>query len=259
MADLYDYPDIYDERFTDAANNAYKAHYQKMFAGKNIETILDCSFGTGCLTLCLSELGYHVSGSDLSEKMLRRAQDKAIQKELDIDFVQCDFRELSSHFKQMFDCVMSTGNALAHVTSDEIRLTLREMDRLVRSGGYIYFDSRNWDKELKDKKHFRWGNPFIRQDGVRINYVQNWEYHSDGSVKIHILQGYEKDGRIYDSVEFEEQVNPFPVSLVCSALNEMGYKSLMLKPCPWFDDKPFEQVEWYCLMAQKPQTDNFFR
>lgn len=117
---------------------------------------------------------------------------------------------------------MSTGNALAHVTSDEIRLTLREMDCLVRPGGYIYFDSRNWDKELKDKKHFRWGNPFIRQDGVRINYVQNWEYHCDGSIKIYILQGYERDGRIYDSVEFEEQVNPFPISLVCSALNEMG-------------------------------------
>lgn len=178
---------------------------------------------------------------------------------MDIDFLQCDFRELSSHFKQMFDCVMSTGNALAHVTSDEIRLTLREMDRLVRPGGYIYFDSRNWDKELKDKKCFRWGKPFIRQDGVRINYVQNWEYHCDGSVTIYILQGYERDGSIYESVEFEEHVNPFQISLVCSALNEMGYKSLMLKPCPWFDDKPFEQVEWYCLMAQKPQTDNFFR
>ncbi len=115
----------------------------------------------------------HITKKYLSEKMLRRAQDKAVQKGLDIDFVQCDFRELSSHFKQVFDCVMSTGNALAHVTSDEIRLTLREMDRLVRPGGYIYFDSRNWDKELKDKKHFWWGKPFIRQDGVRINYVQN--------------------------------------------------------------------------------------
>lgn len=61
ITDLYDYPDIYEERFTDGANNAYKAHYQKIFAGKNIETIIDCSFGTGCLTFRLSELGYHVS------------------------------------------------------------------------------------------------------------------------------------------------------------------------------------------------------
>ena len=36
---------------------------KKMFAEENIKTILDCSFGTGCLTLCLSELGYYVSGS----------------------------------------------------------------------------------------------------------------------------------------------------------------------------------------------------
>ncbi|MDE7043976.1 MAG: SAM-dependent methyltransferase, partial [Acetatifactor sp.] len=64
MADLYDFPDIYDERFTDKANEVYRSHYQKMFEGKGIQSVLDCSIGTGCLTFCLAELGYHVSGSD---------------------------------------------------------------------------------------------------------------------------------------------------------------------------------------------------
>lgn len=254
MADLYDYPEIYDERFTDAANNFYKAHYKKIFDGKNISTVLDCSFGTGCLTFCLSELGYRVTGSDLSEKMLQRARDKAAQKGFNVDLIRCDFRELSSRFKQTFDCVMSTGNALAHVTADEIRKTLREMDRLVKPGGYIYFDSRNWDKELKNKKRFQWGQPFTRQDGTRINYVQNWEYHSDGAVTIHVLQSYEKDGKIYDSAEFEEKLNPFSISLARSALNEIGYKNLTIKPFPWICDKPFEEIEWYCLLAQKLQN-----
>ena len=36
MADLYDFPDIYDERFTDGAHQAYKQHYENMLAGKNI-------------------------------------------------------------------------------------------------------------------------------------------------------------------------------------------------------------------------------
>ena len=80
MADLYDFPEIYDERFSDRANRAYQSHYQKMFEGREIHSILDCSFGTGCLTFCLAELGYQVSGSDLSSTMLEHARKKAVQK-----------------------------------------------------------------------------------------------------------------------------------------------------------------------------------
>ena len=39
MADIYDYPDIYDERFSDRANEGYKKHYQKMLEGKEIHSI----------------------------------------------------------------------------------------------------------------------------------------------------------------------------------------------------------------------------
>ncbi len=63
MADLYDFPEIYDERFTDGANQAYKQHYEKMLVGKSLRSILDCSFGTGNLTFPLLELGYEVSSA----------------------------------------------------------------------------------------------------------------------------------------------------------------------------------------------------
>ncbi|MDE6926862.1 MAG: class I SAM-dependent methyltransferase [Acetatifactor sp.] len=251
MADLYDFPDIYDERFTDKANEVYRSHYQKMFEGKGIQSVLDCSIGTGCLTFCLAELGYHVSGSDLSASMLEKAKEKAALKGLPVQLTQCDFRELSRHFAQTFDCVMSTGNAFAHVSNSDIERTLREMDHLVRSGGCLYLDSRNWDRELENKKRFRWGQPFIRQDGVRINYVQDWDYHENGSVTIHILQGYERDGKIFETMEFEEHLNPFPMELIRSTLEGLGYREFTVRPLPWFCDKPFEEMDWYCVLAQK--------
>lgn len=251
MADLYDYPDIYDERFSDKANEAYKKHYQRIFDGKKIHSILDCSFGTGCLTFCLAELGYCVSGSDLSASMLKQARKKAEQKGLDVNLVQCDFRELGQSFHTTFDCVMSTGNALAHVSPEDVRKTLREMDSLVRPGGYLYLDSRNWDQELKEPKRFRWARPFIREDGVRINYVQDWDYNSDGTITIHILHGYEREGIIFESKDFDEHLNPFSIELVRSELEQMGYQDFALKPLPWFEDKPFEKIGWYCCIAKK--------
>jgi len=253
MADLYNFPEIYDERFSERANKAYKSHYQRIFEGKEIHSILDCSFGTGCLTFCLAELGYQVSGSDLSSAMLGQARKKAEQKGLNVDLTQCDFRELGKAFDRTFDCVMSTGNALAHVTENDVRRTLREMDSLVNPGGYLYLDSRNWDVEVKNQQRFRWARPFIREDGVRVNYVQDWDFNPDGSITIHILHGYEKDGNIFESMDFDEHLHPFSVDVIRSELDKMGYQDFMLKPLPWFEDKPFEKIGWYCCIAQKRQ------
>lgn len=67
MADLYDYPEIYDERFTENANQAYRQHYEKLLSGKDIHSILDFSFGTGCLPALLP-LRAGKGGADLWEE-----------------------------------------------------------------------------------------------------------------------------------------------------------------------------------------------
>lgn len=252
MANLYDYPDIYDERFTDRANQAYKSHYEKLLAGKNIRSILDCSFGTGCLTFPLVELGYQVSGSDISAPMLEKAREKAMARGVSMELVQCDFRELSAAFDQRFDCVMSTGSALAHVVNEDIVKTIQEMDKCVKPGGYLYFDSRNWDISRKTAQRFIVPQPFYRDDGVRIGCVQVWDHHENGDLTINIIHSYEKDGKIYETNEFQEYLHPFSLRLARSALEQLGYSQFEIKPCPWFEDKPFSEIGWYCLLAKKP-------
>lgn len=251
MADLYDFPEIYDERFTDAANNAYRQHYEKMFHRYKISDILDCSFGTGNLTFELCELGYKVWGSDLSETMLSQAEKKAKEKGFDVPLTCCDFRELSNYYDRQFDCVMSTGNALAHVNNSDVKKTLREMDKLVKPGGYLYLDTRNWDKEMREHRHMSFANPYLREDGSRINYAQMWEYPADGSVRINILYGYEKDNNIYKQETFTERLIPFGIDLIKETLLELGYGGFVVKPLPYFSDMEFMEMGWYCLVAQK--------
>ena len=254
MADLYDFPEIYDERFTEAANTAYRKHYERLFQGCNITDILDCSFGTGNLTFELCELGYQVWGSDLSEAMLAQAAKKAKEKGFNVPLTCCDFRELSNHHDRQFDCVMSTGNALAHVNNDDVKKALLEMDKLVKPGGYLYLDTRNWDKEMHQRRHMSFANPYLREDGSRINYVQVWEYPADGSVRINILYGYEKDNDIYKQETFTECLIPFSIDLVKDTLQELGYADFVVKPLPYFNDMEFMEIGWYCLRAQRLET-----
>lgn len=148
---------------------------------------------------------------------------------------------------------MSTGSSFAHVPADGVRKTLKEMDQLVKPGGYLYFDSRNWEKELRNKKRFQYGRPFIRPDGTRINYVQVWDYHSDHRITINILNAYERDGQIIHQAVYEEQLNPFPVQLVLSVLEDLHYEAVTIKPLPYRADTAFEEMDWYCLLARKPE------
>lgn len=252
MASLYDSPEIYDERFSSRAYEAYQEHYKQLFDGLSIREILDCSIGSGCLTLELCGLGYQVYGSDLSAPMLAAAAKRAKQLGFSVPLVQQDFRTLSAAFSQQFDCVMSSGNALAHVDAGDLCRTLEEMDKLIRPGGYLGFDSRNWELALKERRRFQYGNPFFREDGVRVNYFQVWDYLPDGWITINILNLYERDGKIFDEKIYEETLYPFPLSLVTEKLQSLGYGPPKIAPFPIQRGGRAEEAPWYCLLAQKP-------
>jgi ubiquinone/menaquinone biosynthesis C-methylase UbiE len=251
MRSIYDYPEIYDERFGEKANSAFKRHYEIMFDGKNINTILDCSFGTGNLTFCLAELGYKISGSDINRSMLEKATEKAKEKKLDVNFTLCDFRELSKHFDKKFNCVMSTGNALVHVNNNDLEETLSEMDKLVETNGYLYIDIRNYDKMLKDKERFQYAQPYFKEDGIRINCIQLWDYNTDGTITINIFQNYEKENKEIRREIFAETVYPVSSAYLVETIKRLGYENIEIKNFPCFNEHPLEDTYWHCILAYK--------
>lgn len=180
MASVYDRTDIYDLFDSPKKDAQTLSHWQAVFDGRPIRSALDVSIGTGSLTLPLGQLGVSLYGSDLSDSMLARCRKKADERGIAIDLRQSDFRDLSSHFDRSFDCVMSTGNSLAYVTNNEITGVLEQMDALVEPGGCLYFDLRNWDRIVGQKKRFYCYNPAFLPNGDRVNLMQVWDHLSDG-------------------------------------------------------------------------------
>ena len=93
--------------------------------------------------------------------MLERCRKKAERRGWSVDLRQSDFRDLSCWSGMTFGCVASTGNSLPYVENDEVLDVLGRMDRLVEPGGYLYFDTRNWDQILRDRQRFYLYNPFF--------------------------------------------------------------------------------------------------
>lgn len=251
---FYSSPDIYDLYHiyhSEKLENLLQKHYEKILGKRDISSILDCSFGTGNITFILSKMGYKISGSDISGEMLSKAKEKADNLELKTELVQCDFRNLTSYWNKTFDCVMSTGNSLAHVNNSDLKKVLCEMDKLIRKGGYLYFDSRNWDLVLRRKQRFYYYNPFYKDD-YRINIMQVWDYNNDSTITFNILHSYEKEQLIEKREEYIEVYYPFSRECVLEELEKLGYTNIEIHN--YLSDKinDYEKMEWYCIIAQKP-------
>ncbi len=252
MEKLYDRADIYDLIESEKRTEVIRRDWARFLADRPIRTLLDVSIGTGGMTLPLQELGLEICGSDLSEAMLARCRIKAEAKGKPIQLKRGDFRDLACWEGRQFDCVASTGNALGYVPEADVVKALERMDSLVRPGGYLCFDSRNWEKIQREKQRFYLYNPFFR-DGIRINLVQVWDHNPDGSITFNMLYAFEREGKIVQKEIFEEHYHPFPLELARRALSRMGYGGFELRPVPC--DSPetdFDKMDWYRIIAQKP-------
>lgn len=251
MASVYDRADIYDLLEDESRYETYKKHWEIVLQDKSVKTFLDVSIGSGNVTLPLAELGVRLYGSDLSETMLARCRQKAQKKNVDIEVKCCDFRSVSEQFSERFDCVASTGNSLPYVSNEDVLATLGQMDRLVKPGGYLYFDVRNWDKILRERNRFYLYNPFFDGD-TRVNLIQVWDYHEDDSMTFHLLYTFEKDNMIFQKEKFEEHYIPVKRELLLHKLRELRYEDIKIMNFPACVQKEdVDEADWYCLIARK--------
>lgn len=250
MASLYSRADMYDLIESESRYQTFKDHWKNILSGRGIETMLDVSIGSGSATLQLAELGVSLSGSDLSGEMLASCRKKAEARQLKVELQQCDFRTVAEHFSGPFDCVASTGNSLPYVSNEDVLKTLEQMDALVKPGGYLYYEIRNWDKILWERNRFYLYAPFFDGD-TRINLTQVWDYHDDGSITFNILYVFERENRPFQKEVFEERYIPIGRELMLNRLREMGYRPDVLNYPSQFQKIPPEEADWYCVLAKK--------
>ncbi|MCD7883994.1 MAG: class I SAM-dependent methyltransferase [Lachnospiraceae bacterium] len=251
MGKLYERADIYDLIESKERFEANKKHWAALLEGRDIRSVLDISIGTGSSTLPLLELGVKLSGSDLSQDMLDKCREKSANMRKEIELTQCDFRELSAKIDGQFDCVASTGNSLPYVTNGEVLQVLGQMDKLIRPGGYLYFDIRNWDKILREHQRFYLYNPIFYNEN-RVNLIQVWDYENDGSMIFHLIFTFEQDNKIVQKEHFEEHYYPISKNALLNKLKKMQYADIQVLCYPaYVTEINIDDVDWYTVIARK--------
>src|SRR5262249_13726808 len=94
--------------------------------GEQINTVLDASCGIGTQSLGLSELGFKVTASDISSEAIKRAEQEAIKRGLNIEFSVADMRKINEHHNRRFDLIIACDNSIPHLLTDAEILTAFE-------------------------------------------------------------------------------------------------------------------------------------
>jgi 2-polyprenyl-3-methyl-5-hydroxy-6-metoxy-1,4-benzoquinol methylase len=138
-----DYSDKYDREIFTAGTIGEVDFIEKEIALNKSVKILDIGCGTGRHSLELARRGYNVTGIDLSESMISKARNIAIEENLKIDFRIKDARNFN--FKESFDlAIMICEGAFPLMETDEMNfLILRNSFLSLKKGGKFIFTTLN--------------------------------------------------------------------------------------------------------------------
>ncbi len=143
----------------------------------NIRDILDASCGIGTQLIGLSEMGYRLTGADISQNELEIAGEELRKRNLSAELHRCSFKDLPACFKVKFDIVIAIDNAITHLLSaTEILEAFTAMYRVSREG--ILISVRDYDDIDKSKMHIV---PYgYRQiEGKKWFLFQRWEFEGE--------------------------------------------------------------------------------
>ncbi|HSN93992.1 MAG TPA: methyltransferase domain-containing protein [Anaerolineaceae bacterium] len=150
--------------------------------------VLDAACGTGRHAIALATEGFEMSGADLYPEMVSQAQANAFAADQNLNLKTVGFGNMSKAFNgDQFDAVLCLGNSLPHVQSQkELSQTLADFAALVKPGGIMILQSRNFDRVVKNK--LRWMDPQAVDESTK-HYVffRFYDFLPNGLIQFNIL------------------------------------------------------------------------
>lgn len=131
---------VYSELMDDSLYARWAQYVEKQVS-KNGRSLLDVACGTGDLTILLADK-FQVTGTDLSEEMLKIAAEKAQKANKSIPFVQSNMLDLYDFDK--FDVITCFDDSICYLKDeDELAIAFNQAYQHLNDGGKYLFDAHS--------------------------------------------------------------------------------------------------------------------
>jgi len=172
-----DYSNYYNLLYKDKDYAAEVNYITRMVNDHNPEskTVLNLGCGTGNHDFIFADKGYNVVGADLSEDMIKIANDKK-QKlgTANIDFITGDARTLS--LKKEFDVVLSLFHVMSYQSgNDDLEKAFNTAYTHAKKGGLFIFDCWYGPGVLTDRPTVR--DKQFENDEFKVNRLSTPTLH----------------------------------------------------------------------------------
>lgn len=150
--------------------------------GPGPHRLLDCSCGIGTQALGLAALGHGVHATDISPRLVARAEREAIVRGHALTFGVADMRDLGSQVAGAFDVVLSCDNALAHMLGDDdLDRAAAGMAAKVAPGGLLLASIRDYDALVAERPRSAPPSAYDAPGGRRAVF-QLWDWEDAGNL-----------------------------------------------------------------------------
>ncbi len=210
-------PEIYDTLMYDVDYHAWAAYIDSFLSEIRPRKIIEACCGTGNITLRLIRKGYQVTPFDLSDEMLRIAQQKARKSGKKITFLKQDMREMDLPVHDALVCACDGVNYLS--TEDDLLQFFKAAYKCIKPSGYFLFDMSS----LYKMEHIL-GNELFFEDRDELSFFwQNKLEKEKNQVELSITFFIrDVDGKY--TREDETQIQYFyPAEIILSLLKEAGF------------------------------------
>lgn len=156
---------VYDTLMDDVDYDAWARYYLSLIAPCSPKRICECACGTGSLSVRFARAGLKVVGADLSEEMLRVAQEKARKFGVQAAFIHQDMCALE--LPRRVDAVLATCDGVNYLTQDgQAQAFFKSAYQALKPGGMLAFDVSTIEKLSGTL-----GNAFFGEDRSDITYL----------------------------------------------------------------------------------------
>jgi ubiquinone/menaquinone biosynthesis C-methylase UbiE len=221
MAPVFDY-EVED---WESAKKVYVEYIKPILVENHVQTVLDCSCGTGIQAIGLASEGFRVTASDISEEMIKAASKNASKHGVDIEFVHSSFLDLKTSFSRKFDAVISMGNAFSHMLTDQDAVeALKNMRSVLRDdNGVCLCDIWNYVTLCAKKKRFI---PLVMKDDAIVLQVR--DFFDVGRVEVNFLYFIKLNNK-WQHRNVSMRLRPITTDQLQRFFIEAGFKDISLK------------------------------
>jgi glycine/sarcosine N-methyltransferase len=157
--------------------------------------------------------------------MVERARAHAAETGVRVDLRVAGFGELARAFPAPFDAVTCLGNSLPHLADDAaLRAALADMRAVLRPGGILVIQDRNYDRLLRDRSRFQPPGGHGTPDG-EVVFLRVTDFVSEDRVDFTVLTLSRKGGR-WDLSARTTPLRPLRRAVLEAALADAGFRDV---------------------------------